>query len=47
MKPIRRILFAVKDPQARQLPAVEKAAQLARELARQAPEDIVEGQDTR
>jgi universal stress protein E len=30
MRPIRRILVAVKDPRARSLPAVRKAAQLAR-----------------
>ena len=32
MKPIRRILVAVKDPQARALPAVNKAAQIAKGL---------------
>ena len=30
MRPIRRILVAVKDPTAKTLPAVDKAAQLAR-----------------
>jgi hypothetical protein len=30
MRPIRRILVAVKDPEARALPAIRKAAQLAR-----------------
>ena len=32
MQPIRRILVAIKDPKARSLPAVAKAAQLARAL---------------
>ena len=32
MSDIRRILVAVKDPWAKSLPAVEKAAQLARAL---------------
>src|SRR5215469_6525804 len=32
MRPIRRILVAVKDPTARALPALEKAGQLARAL---------------
>lgn len=32
MRPIRRILVAVKDPQAKSLPAVAKAAQLAKAL---------------
>ena len=32
MQAIRRILVAIKDPQARSLPAVAKAAQLARAL---------------
>jgi universal stress protein E len=35
MKPIRRILVAVKDPQARALPAVNKAAQIAKGLGAQ------------
>ena len=30
MRPIRRILVAVKDPSSRSLPALRKAAQLAR-----------------
>ena len=32
MKPIRRILVAVKNPAARVLPAVNKAAQIAKGL---------------
>src|SRR5688572_21683524 len=35
MQPIRRILVAVKDPQARALPAVNKAAQIAKGLGAQ------------
>lgn len=35
MRPIRRILVAVKDPKARSLPAVAKAAQLARAFGAQ------------
>ena len=32
MQPIRRILVAIKDPAARALPAVHKAAQIAKGL---------------
>src|SRR3954465_12238030 len=35
MQPIRRILVAVKDPAARSLPAVDKAAQIAKGLGAQ------------
>src|SRR5262245_15293901 len=35
MRPIRTILVAVKDPMARSLPAVDKAAQLARAFGAQ------------
>ena len=35
MQPIRRILVAVKNPAARSLPAVNKAAQIAKGLGAQ------------
>ena len=35
MRPVKRILVAVRDPGARRLPAIEKATQLARAFGAQ------------